>query len=388
MARRANRNRDGRARSAPDRQVVARSTPVAGPAVRTSSGSHLGVSPGLAFAALVAACLLIAVAYVSWAAIRTQSPLASAAPGVLPSQSEAPAGSEAPASAQPTPNGTTPPVAGQHLIFQNVARDTDYAKVAVVPLDDPQGPRVATDLTCERVYQAAGHGLCLVPDGGLITRYWAILFDGDYRERARIELVGSPSRARVSADGRYGATTVFVFGHSYADVAFSTQTTIIDMASATTIGELEQFSVYRGDTEIFSSDFNFWGVTFGADSNVFYATLRTAGQTYLVKGDIAAREVRIIHDNVECPSLSPDGTKIAFKKRVGELGEWRFTVLDLKTMVETPLAETESVDDQLEWMGDRQLIYGKAGSLWIVSSDGTGSPTLFVPDALSPSIGL
>ena len=260
--------------------------------------------------------------------------------------------------------------------------------MAIVPLDDPLGPRVATDLTCERVYLAAGRGLCLVPEGGLIARYWAVLFDEDFNERSRIELVGSPSRARVSADGRYGATTVFVFGHSYADAAFSTQTTIIDMDSATTIGELEQFSVFRDETEIFSADFNFWGVTFAADSNVFYATLRTDGQTYLVKGDVAAREVRILHDNVECPSLSPDGTRIAFKKRVGELGDWRFTVLDLSTMEETPLAETESVDDQLEWLDNEQLVYGKAGSLWIMPSDGTGAPALLVPDALSPSIGL
>jgi hypothetical protein len=179
---------------------------------------------------------------------------------------------------------------------------------------------------------------------------------------------------------------VFVFGHSYADASFSTQSTIIDMVNGTTIAELEQFAVFRDGTEIFSADFNFWGVTFAPDSNVFYTTLRTNGQTYLVKGDVAAQEVHIVYDNVECPSVSPDGTRIAYKKRVGDLGQWRFTVLDLATMVETPLAETESVDDQLEWVDDHLLAYGKAGSIWTVPSDGTGSPTLLVPDALSPSV--
>ena len=33
-----------------------------------------------------------------------------------------------------------------------------------------------------------------------------------------------------------------------------------------------------------SIDFNFWGVTFGRDGDRFFATLKTRGQRYLVKG--------------------------------------------------------------------------------------------------------
>jgi len=55
------------------------------------------------------------------------------------------------------------------------------------------------------------------------------------------------------------------------------------------IGELEQFSTWRGKTRIKAQDFNFWGVTFTASSNTFYATLSTAGKTYLVKGDLGLR---------------------------------------------------------------------------------------------------
>ena len=36
---------------------------------------------------------------------------------------------------------------------------------------------------------------------------------------------------------------------------------------------------------------------------------------------------------------------------------WRFTVLDLATGTETPLAETRSVDDQLAWLDDAHLLY-------------------------------
>jgi hypothetical protein len=375
MSRRRRPKRDGALNAGDGRGAVqSMRVPEAPPKVRR----RMGLSRGLAFAILTAACLVAAVGYISWAAIRTQTGVAVPPTASAPS----PAASTDPAE----PSGPISPTGSTQLIFQNVIRDEAYGKVAEVRLNDPQGQRVATDLTCERIYQAAGQGLCLVPEGGLVARYWAILVDRDYKERSRIELVGSPSRARVSADGRYGATTVFVFGHSYADASFSTQTTIIDMASATTIAELEQFAVFRDGTQIFSPDFNFWGVTFASDSNVFYATLRTDGQTYLVKGDVAAREVHIVRDNVECPSLSPDGTRIAYKKRVGDLGQWRFTVLDLATNVETPLAETESVDDQLEWLDDELLTYGKSGSLWVVPSDGTGSPTLLVRDALSPSV--
>src|SRR3712207_9389101 len=38
---------------------------------------------------------------------------------------------------------------------------SNYSKVAVVPLGQPNGPRYVTSLTCERVYAAAGQGVCL-----------------------------------------------------------------------------------------------------------------------------------------------------------------------------------------------------------------------------------
>jgi hypothetical protein len=326
---------------------------------------------------LVAVCLLVPVVYATWAASRAAEPPAPS--GQLPgaASSLSPVASNA-----GEPDVTSAP----RIVFQHVARDEGYARLAVAPLDDPDGTRVVSDLKCERVYAIADEGLCLVPEGGLVTRYWAVVFGPDFKERKRIELAGSPSRARISPDGRYGATTVFVFGHSYADAAFSTQTTIIDMEAGAVIDELEQFTAYRDGSPIHAPDFNYWGVTFANDSNTFYATLRTAGQTYLVKGDVAAREVRVLRENIECPSLSPDGTRIGFKKLVGGPGTWRFTVLDLATMEETPLAETESVDDQLEWLGNERLVYGKAGGLWTVASDGSGSPTLLVPDALSPAV--
>lgn len=338
-----------------------------------------GVTRGVLFGVLVVVAALLPLLY----ALSTVGAGGTAAPQG-PGGSGAPAGDRAsdPASA----SGGASMGEGPRLLFQHVARDGDYGRIALAPLQDPASARTMTGLTCERAHAAAGRGLCLIPEGGLVTRYWAVLFDDRFSEGARIELAGSPSRARVSADGRYGAATVFVFGHSYADAAFSTQTTVIDMAAGTVIDELERFTAYRDGTRIHAPDFNYWGVTFAADSNVFYATLRTAGTTYLVQGDVAAREVRVLRENVECPSLSPDGKRIGFKKLVGGPGQWRFAVLDLATMEETLLGETESVDDQLEWLDDDRVLYGKAGGIWSVPSDGSGAPTLIVPDALSPAV--
>ena len=64
-----------------------------------------------------------------------------------------------------------------------------------------------------------------------------------------------------------------------------------------------------------AADRNFWGVTFSHKPTQFFATLGTAGQTYLVEGDLVSKQLRVIADGVECPSLSPDDTRIAFKHK-------------------------------------------------------------------------
>ena len=123
--------------------------------------------------------------------------------------------------------------------------------------------RGAGDLACERVYYAAGQGHL---HGGrpLRGRLHATIFDAKLQPEHEITLTGLPSRARVSADGRYGAMTVFVSGDSYLEspTAFSTRTTIVDMASGKQLGQLEQFEVTKDGKPFDAVDFNFWGVTF------------------------------------------------------------------------------------------------------------------------------
>jgi hypothetical protein len=246
--------------------------------------------------------------------------------------------------------------------------------------------RRSQDLACERVYYAGGRGICMgvAPSG---VDYEATVFDSKFQSLHTLTLLGLPSRARVSADGRYGAMTVFVAGDSYlsSPTAFSTRTTILDMKSGTQIGQLEQFAVTKEGEPFDAVDFNFWGITFSpTDPNTFYATLATGDHHYLVEGDIAARSLQVLRDGVECPSLSPDGTQIAFKSRIGEEKRWHVHVLDVATLKDHPVAEQRSIDDQVEWLDDKTLVYSDGTNVYTVPADGSGESQLLVKDAASP----
>lgn len=263
---------------------------------------------------------------------------------------------------------------------------THRGQVVIAAAGRPQAAPTLTALRCDRVYFAAGQGLCLKRGGGFLVGARAEVFGSDLRVRHTVPVTGIPSRARVSPDGRYGAVTLFVTGHAYDPGSFSTQTTLIDLASGRKIADLERFTVLRGGRQVTAVDVNFWGVTFARDSDRFYATLATGGKTYLIRGSVRERLARVIHENVECPSLSPDGTRIAFKKRTGSRSApWRLTVLDLATMRETPLSEQRSIDDQAEWLDDGRVLYGVDGAVWAARADGTGEPRRFVAGADSPA---
>jgi hypothetical protein len=234
----------------------------------------------------------------------------------------------------------------------------------VVSVVEPSDPSARRDrrIHCERVYEAGGHGLCLTIDASGVE-YRVQFLDAAMRPRGSIALTGVPSRARVSGDGRYGAVTTFTTGDSYtAPGQFSTRTWLLDMAGRRVVGDLERFTVVEDGRVIHAPDFNFWGVTFShRDSD----------------------RMQVIADAVECPSVSPDDTRIAFKQPLGH-GRWRLSVLDLATLRRHVLAETRSIDDQQEWVDDGHVAYSDGEDVWAVQSDGGGRPQLLVQGAQSP----
>jgi hypothetical protein len=145
-------------------------------------------------------------------------------------------------------------------MFRNEISGDDWAQVALVPIAAPAGSRAIVPLQCRRLHFSGGHGLCLAEDLGVAMSYDVYVFGSDFRVLHKVSLTGLPSRARVSPDGRYGATTVFVAGHSYAGDDFSTETTILDLANGKKLGTLEQFTVLRDGQPFKAVDFNFWGV--------------------------------------------------------------------------------------------------------------------------------
>jgi hypothetical protein len=285
------------------------------------------------------------------------------------------------------------------VYFRSARRD-EFGRVTVATLARPDDERYVSTVVCDRVAFGATLGLCLT-DNRARLQPPALLHrvDTGFTVQRTSPLVGIPSRARVSRDGRYGATTVFVSGESYADSLFSTRTHIVDLrAGGAGIPDLEQFVTTRDGRAIRAADFNFWGVTFAGDSNVFFATLATGGRTYLVEGRVADRVLRVIAEDVECPSVSPTGAYIAFKRRHGPGVQWRLHVLEPTTMRVWPVpGETRSIDDQVEWLDDAHLLYGyvearglpeEAMNVWVapISEQASDPPRIFVRSAWSPTV--
>ncbi|WBB69596.1 hypothetical protein [Micromonospora sp. WMMD812] len=304
------------------------------------------------------------------------------------------AAARAEATAVPTRTDLAAVRAGPHLVFRSTAPGPDYGRVAMVPLSAPDGPRAVTPASCERVHATRDDAVCLAGDRGLVTTYRAQVLGADWAPRRDLPLVGTPSRARLSRDGSLAATTTFVYGDSYANPGQFSTRTIVSRVDGEVVGDLEQFQLVVDGRVVTAIDRNLWGVTF-ADDDRFYATAASGGKTWLVEGSLKARRVTALRTDAECPSLSPDGTRIAFKKH-GDLppGRWRLAVHDLATGTETLLAETRSVDDQVEWLDGRTVIYGlpraqtgtATSDVWSVPADGGGAPEPLVRDAWSPAV--
>ncbi len=301
---------------------------------------------------------------------------------------------DAPSEATTVTENRPPELSPGHIVFRNTAEGHGYGYVAQVPVSAPHGPRQLTEIACDRVAAASGTATCLHTDRGVITAFTGTQYDAQWQPHASWPLAGIPSRTRVSPDGSLLATTAFVTGHAYAFTGFSTQTTI-RATSGTDYGNLEDFTLTVNGSELVAADRNIWGVTFAGDNTTFYATIASSGRTWLARGDLSERTLTAIADDVECPSLSPDGTRIAFKKRTstGPVISWTVAVLTLSDGSVKVLPESRNVDDQPEWLNNETVLYGLPrgtgvgdSDVWSIAADGSTSPSLLIEHAWSPTV--
>jgi hypothetical protein len=282
---------------------------------------------------------------------------------------------------------------GPMVFFRNTASGQGKGMVATVPTADPLGPRTITGQACDRIYAAADRRICLHAQPGLANTTDEEIFDAHWDLLRTRTLTGAPSRARLLGDGTLASSTVFVAGSGYTG-GFSTATEI-SATDAQSFGNLETYAINIPGVALTPAEHNIWGVTFAKDGDTFYATVGSAERTWLVRGSIRARTLLAVRPGVECPSLSPDGTRIAFKDKAdpNQPQTRVLAVLDLATGAVTVLAEGRNVDDQAEWLDNSTVLYGLArgapvgdSDIWSVPADGTGRPTLYIEHAWSPSV--
>ena len=326
-------------------------------------------------AVVVAACVGVAVAYVGISLARSPAPskarivgAATLGPGAAPIE---------------TTRASS--IDSGHLLFVSMIPDRSSGSLAVSALSDLGGARAIAGLRCERVHYAGGRGLCLVRGGGEEAESEVEIFDSRFHVDHRLSMEGAPNRARVSADGRYGAVTVFAAGEEDTDEGPSAETSIVDLETGKKVADLDDLPLTREGKPFSSEGLHFSSVTFAGDDR-FYASLGSEATGYLLEGSLRDRDLKVIGENADSPSLSPDGTRIAFRRLVDGDGNWRLFVLDRRTMKATRLAGDDPIDDQAEWLDDEHVVYANDNKLWEVAADGSGRPRQILSYAYSPTV--
>ncbi|RHW23431.1 hypothetical protein D0Z08_29845 [Nocardioides immobilis] len=282
------------------------------------------------------------------------------------------------------------PTSGQPMIDGPRMLVVSERKLATISATDMTSSRHIHDVDCVRSYAAADTSVCMRPKDA--WTHTLVTMTGQLEDTHEYKLPGVPSRARVSDSGRMVSWTTFVGGDSYTSSGMSTRTGVIDTQTGDYLPSIEHFSVTLDGKPYQAADVNYWGVSFADDDNTFYATLATGGERYLVRGDFNAETVETLATNVECPSISPDGTRLAFKQAIDNDPQkgWRISVLELSTMEITNLSETRSIDDQPAWLDNETVAYtfraaDGVPSVWSVPANGTGTPRKLADNAESPA---
>src|SRR5437868_256959 len=178
------------------------------------------------------------------------------------------------------------------LVFRQGGTGPTAGRIAAVRLSGPPGApvvtspntRTITSTPCVRVHSAGGTGVCLMVERKAVAQTFAEILDGRGQRSHLFPIEGAPSRAQVSASGRMVSWTTFVEGHNYQSKNLSTRTGAFDKKTGRLWLDLEKFRLLQDGRRNWSTDLNYWGLTFTRDDDRFYATVRTKEKTYLVEG--------------------------------------------------------------------------------------------------------
>ena len=263
------------------------------------------------------------------------------------------------------------------LAFVNRVPGDEYGLAGYI---DRQGERqIVPDLECDRIDLNDNRGICLSATAGLNGSGRALILDGGLTPISRFG-VNRPSRAAASPDGAVVAWTGFTLGHSYlAEGEFATTTQLISVDRKIAADLESIFKTYRNDELMDDEERNFWGVSF-VDSDLFYATVGVGGETFIVQGRVSTSRMDVVFENASCPEVSPDGKTVVVKEQRGD--RFQLIAVDVATGARRDLGETRSVDDQVEWADDNNILYGMANL-----DEGTDSQPVFDIYALNVAPG-
>lgn len=277
----------------------------------------------------------------------------------------------------------------------------DYGRVVVLHAD---GTRQLLERRCERLHIAAQLGICVSREEsfGLAT-FTARYLDAADTELREVRNFPSqlPSRARVSPSGTLVSTTAFVTGTSYADIGGEAETlAIVDEADASTnLRGLTQFEVLSRDDRYQGVVGEYWGVSF-VDEDQFWVTGFFGEEPEVLEGSVSRGVLTPSGLAGSCPSVSPDGSTLVFKRLQDDGEGFDLVAANLDSGTTWLLGESRSVDDQVEWLDDDTILYAlhtnsveEGGAavaqpqfdIWSLDIAEGSEPQLFLPAADSPA---
>jgi hypothetical protein len=277
------------------------------------------------------------------------------------------------------------------LAFINRVPGDEYGRVGYI---DARGERHVTELECDRLDINEAGGICLSASAGFGGGGRGLLLDAGFNAQLKFG-VNQPSRAAVSPDGGVVSWTGFTRGHSYlvpGEFATTTQLISVDRGVGANLETIFATFDIDGDPLI-AEDRNYWGVTF-LDNDRFYATVGYENTTAIVAGQVSNSRLDIVYENASCPEVSPDGRTIVAKEFRD--GRFQLVAIDVVSGTRRDLGETRSVDDQVEWADDDNILYALPNAdegtdaqpvfdVWALNVAPGSEPQLVIPFADSPA---